>query len=224
MTDKRKAPTKRQIENFIMEVPRHFNMMHNEMIKHASYEITEQEVVDAFAAEGDKDFILNRSKLLYGSMRREYYAPDPKVWITIPDQPYDVSIVMSGVTGFVVPDYFKGKKPISALPPSMAETVRNYVAEAGPLVSMWKDATQAYEMLKLKCDNNLPLMLAMWPALASVASKVDFDIHACPKARTVRAATPGLREQLQRATTFVNTAMLMGETAGVERAIRIEIA
>mgnify|MGYP003348421638 CR=1 FL=1 len=77
MTTKR--ITKRQADYFRGNVPGILAMLYNNIVGHVGYDISEDEIIEAFVPERDKDFVRNRSKDAYSHLNRSYYMRDAEI-------------------------------------------------------------------------------------------------------------------------------------------------
>lgn len=212
MTTKR--ITKRQADYFRGNVPGILAMLYNNIVGHVGYDISEDEIIEAFVPENDKDFVRNRSKDAYSHLNRSYYMRDAEIEVRGAGTP-TVKVDFSAVTTFVAPAYMKGHRRLETLPEGMRKTIETYIEEVQPIAEMYQAAREAWDMVSMRCDNNLSQMVAMWPAIKSLANYNDFEMDKLTPARTLRAATPEIREKITTGTTFINMAMLAGKRVEV---------
>jgi len=209
MTTNTKPMGKRNKERLINDVVRELGALHDRMDKHIVRYITDDDVIERMVKPEDREVVC-RSNEMFGYMRSSYYGGSSLRVQNYPGMEHSIRFSFSGAK-FLVPHYLRGNVDAETLGEGFIELVKPYVEQAAPIRTMYYRSVKAYQELRKLCDDDLSRIRFLWPVIDALAQRLELPIKHLPKPRGVPSPEPTLREALNEATTFINTALMMPE-------------
>jgi len=177
------------------------------MCSHIPFEITEEMALATLVNPDDVEFV-RRSKRLYSGVYKSGYGGGwgrAIIGKHVIDLSYDRKTMWFVPTDDMIENF--------TVRPEFIEAVTPWLQQVEPIYEMWRAAVGGlYELRKL-CGDDPSRVSVLWPAIGAVAQHMGSPLPPLPNPRGLPATPPDIREMLLLATTFVNSAMLMPETA-----------
>ncbi len=217
MTTSTKPMGKRNKERLITGVNDELNQLCNRMDKHIVRYISDDDVIWKMVKPDDREMVC-RSYEMFGYMRSLYYGGSSLRVQNYPGLEHTIYFNFDSAR-FLVPHYLRGNVNAETLGEEFIELVKPYVEQAAPIYTMFLRSVKAWQELRKLCDDDLSRIRFLWPAIDALAQRLELPITHLPKPRGVPSPEPTLREALNEATTFINTALMMPEVPSADRTI-----
>lgn len=216
----RQMSPKKQAERILADTENTIYDLYRRMRSHIPFEFTEQMAFDTMIRPEDVEFI-RRSDALYGHLRNTHYGSGQLEIVGRTPDP--IHLYFYRKTSFVPPRYLQGKQKFDAINPLFFETIQPWLEEIVPLRTMYRTTQSAIWELRRLCDDDMSRIQALWPAIEVIAKQRDRVIPKLPRPKGLPSPSPELRDKLNVAQTFVNSALMMPEEPTTEQALRLEL-
>lgn len=221
MTSTKPTPTKltkRKQDLVLGHTESALREMSGRFMAHIDFDITDAQLFEA-VVHPDDYAVVRRSNDLYGYTRKSYYGSQSMRVAFVAGSPFVLEIDYKPRLSWLPPAYAMGDKNISDMPPLFEQIFAPYMEQATPIMEEYKKARNAWNNLRSLCMDDLSRIYFLWPALNTLVRHfIDKDINLdtqLSKPRGAPAVSPELRTQLNDATTFINTALLLPAAAPV---------
>jgi hypothetical protein len=207
MTTATKPMGKRRKERLLSEVNPVLTSLYNRMDGHIHRYVTDDDVIEKMVKPQDREMVY-RSDELFGYVRSSYYGGATMRVHNFPGMEHPLLFGFSG-SKFLVPHYLRGNVTAQSLGDDFIQLLKPYVEAAAPIRTMYLRSVKAWLELRKLCDDDLARIQFLWPSIDAIAQRVEIPITHLAKPRGVPSPDPALREALNEAATFINTALMM---------------
>ena len=216
----RRMSPKKQSEIILCEAESIVWELYRRMRSHIQFEFTEQMAFDTLVRPEDADFV-RHSEALYGHLRSNYYG-SPSMEIV--GRTYDpIVLAYNRKTSWVPPRYLQGKQSAETISPAFFEAIQPWLEQIAPLREMYRTTQSAIFELRTLCSDEMSRIHPLWPAIEVLAKVRDRSIPKLPKAKGLPSPSPELREKLNIAQTFINSALMMPDAPMAEPVLRLSL-
>lgn len=217
MTRRTPSP-KKQAERILSEVEGVLAQLYERMRAHVDFEFTEQMALATLVKSDDLDMV-KRSGAMYGHLRNEWQAS--RMYIRAEDQP-DIMLTFTNKISFVPPRYMDGRVSSKDINPAFYEVIAPWTSQLQPIRELYDTARAAWQQLAVMTKHDPSRIQALWPTINAIAQYQDRPFPKLPKPVGLPSPPPELREKLNIATTFINSALMMPAVERSNTPIRIE--
>jgi hypothetical protein len=218
MTTTSKPMSQRSKNRLLLDVTVVLTSLYNRMDGHIHRYVTDDDVVEKMVKPQDREMVY-RSEELFGYVRSSYYG---KCIMRVQNFPGMVEHTLYfdfSNSKFLVPDYLRGNVTAQSLGEDFIQFLKPYVEEAASIRTMYLRSVKAWLELRKLCDDDLARIQFLWPSIDAIAQRAEIPITRLAKPRGVPSPDPALREALNDAATFINTALLMPQASSNRQGI-----
>lgn len=211
---------KKQVERILGDIEHTVYEFYRRMRSHIPFEFTEQMMFETMVRPEDAEFV-RRSNELYGHLRSGYYGSSIlEIQGRAPDT---IFLYYNRRTSFVPPSYLTGKQDHSTVNPAFFVAIAPWLEQVMPLRGMYSIAQSAISELRLLCGDDMSRIYALWPSIEVIAKAQGRTLPKLPRANGLPSPSPELREKLNVAQAFINSALMMPDEPMAEPTLRLEL-
>lgn len=221
MRKARQPSPKKQAEYIVSSVSSTLGDLYMRMINHIQFEFTEEMALATLVRPDDLDMV-KRSLQLYPHFRRSYFYDDhfeiERPWHFNIHVKYD-----SQKLSFLPPAYMVGDAQEKDINPAFFEAITPWLDQINPMSELYEATLAAWNGLFELTKGDAARIQVLWPSINSIAQQMGKTMPKLPAPVGIPSPSPALREVLNTAEVFINSAMLMPEAKREKQAISLSL-